>query len=156
MLFYRFISENITNYINAEERKILGQEKFDYVKQSDKYAELGRPTTIEEKGFYILPSELFINVCKNARKNTNLNETLSRVFRNIENSAKGSESEDDLKGLFDDLDVNSNKLGGTVEKRNQQLVKLLEAISGLPAEIKARRQQYEHYREKLLTFKQHE
>jgi type I restriction enzyme M protein len=127
ILFYRFISENLTNYINANEP----DKNFDYTKLSDKEAEFGRSDTVKEKGFYILPSELFVNVRKNARNDANLNETLSKVFDNIENSAKGFESEDDLKGLFDDLDVNSNKLGGTVEKRNQKLVKLLEAIGDL-------------------------
>lgn len=130
MLFYRFISENLTNYINADERR-SGNKDFDYSNLSDKEAEFGRVDTIKEKGFYILPSELFVNVRKKARHDANLNETLARVFDNIENSAKGFESEDDLKGLFDDLDVNSNKLGGTVEKRNQVLVKLLESIGEL-------------------------
>lgn len=130
MLFYRFISENLTSYINQEERR-LESKNFDYTAMSDKEAELGRADTIKEKGFYILPSELFSNVRKNARNDANLNETLSRVFNNIENSAKGFESEDDLKGLFDDLDVNSNKLGGTVDQRNQKLVKLLNAIGDL-------------------------
>ncbi|MDZ7611659.1 MAG: type I restriction-modification system subunit M [Candidatus Moranbacteria bacterium] len=127
ILFYRFISENLTNYIN----EIEPDQDFDYAKISDEKAEFGRADTIKEKGFYILPSELFANVTKNARNDANLNETLSKVFENIENSAKGFESEDDLKGLFDDLDVNSNKLGSTVEKRNQKLAKLLEAIGGL-------------------------
>lgn len=130
MLFYRFISENLTSYINQEERR-LESKNFDYTAMSDKEAELGRADTIKEKGFYILPSELFSNVRKNARNDANLNETLSRVFNNIENSAEGFESEDDLKGLFDDLDVNSNKLGGTVDQRNQKLVKLLNAIGDL-------------------------
>jgi len=127
MLFYRFISENLTSYINANEP----EEDFNYAELSDKEAEFGRADTVKEKGFYILPSELFGNVAKNAKNDANLNETLAAIFRDIENSAKGTESEDDLKGLFDDLDVNSNKLGGTVEKRNRQLVKLLESISGL-------------------------
>lgn len=131
ILFYRFISENLTNYINEDERRLLGKENFDYVKLTDNEAEFGRHETVINKGFYILPSELFVNVRKNARNNANLNETLSRVFNNIESSAKGSSSEDDLKGLFDDLDVNSNKLGGTVEKRNQRITKLLEAIGDL-------------------------
>jgi len=130
MLFYRFISENLTNYINADERR-TGKKDFDYSTLADKEAEFGRADTVKEKGFYILPSELFVNVVKKARNDANLNETLSAVFRNIENSAKGTESEDDLRGLFDDLDVNSNKLGATVEKRNSQLTKLLEAIGGL-------------------------
>lgn len=130
ILFYRFISENLTNYINSDERR-SNKKDFDYISISDKEAEFGRVDTVKEKGFYILPSELFVNVRKNARNDVNLNETLSRVFDNIENSAKGFDSESDLKGLFDDLDVNSNKLGGTVERRNQKLVKLLEAIGGL-------------------------
>ncbi len=127
MLFYRFISENLTQYINANEP----QKDFDYTKLSDKEAEFGRADTVKEKGFYILPGELFVNVAKNASDDQNLNETLSTVFRHIESSAKGTESEDDLKGLFDDLDVNSNKLGGTVEKRNKQLVRLLTSIGNL-------------------------
>lgn len=130
MLFYRFISENLTTYINADERR-SGNKEFDYAKLSDKEAEFGRADTVKEKGFYILPSELFVNVTKKARNNPNLNETLAAIFRDIENSAKGTDSEDDLKGLFDDLDVNSSKLGNTVEKRNGRLVKLLEAIGGL-------------------------
>ncbi|MDP2420756.1 type I restriction-modification system subunit M [Sediminibacterium sp.] len=130
MLFYRFISENLTSYINKEEQR-TGHRNFTYADISDKDAELGRVDTVKEKGFYILPSELFVNVRKNAKKDENLNETLSRVFKNIEHSAKGTESEDDLKGLFDDLDVNSNKLGATVTKRNEVLVKILDSIGDL-------------------------
>ncbi len=130
ILFYRFISENLTNYINTDERR-SGNKDFDYTKLSDKEAEFGRAETVNQKGFYILPSELFVNVRKNARNDDNLNETLSRVFNNIESSAKGFSSEDDLKGLFDDLDVNSKRLGATVAERNKKLVKLLEKIGEL-------------------------
>lgn len=130
ILFYRFISENLTSFINKEERR-AGNKKFDYTTISDKEAKLGRADTIQEKGFFILPSELFVNVVRKARQNENLNETLAKVFHNIENSARGFDSENDLKGLFDDLDVNSNKLGGTVQKRNERLVKILEAIGSL-------------------------
>jgi len=129
-LFYRFISENLTAYLNTSERD-AGQADFDYVKLSDVKAEFGRSETVAEKGFYILPSELFANVCKRAANDENLNETLERVFKNIEGSAIGTDSEDDLKGLFDDFDVNSAKLGPTVTKRNEKLVKLLDAIGNL-------------------------
>lgn len=130
LLFYRFIPENLTSFINKEEQR-TGNTNFDYAKISDKDAEFGRADTVKEKGFFILPSELFINVQKKAKNDENLNETLSKVFKNIENSAKGTDSEDDLRGLFDDIDVNSNKLGGTVQKRNEKLVKILESIGGL-------------------------
>lgn len=129
-LFYRFISENLTSYINKEEQR-TGNSKFDFTKISDKDAEFGRADTVKEKGFYILPSELFLNVCRKAKNDANLNETLSNVFKNIENSAKGTDSEDDLKGLFKDIDVNSDKLGATVTKRNEVLVKILESIGDL-------------------------
>lgn len=130
ILFYRFISENLSNYINAEERR-TGADDFNYADLSDDAAEFGRVDTVKEKGFYILPSELFENVRKRAKNEENLNEILSGIFRNIENSAKGADSEDDIKGLFDDLDVNSSKLGQTVAKRNERLVKLLDAIGSL-------------------------
>lgn len=131
MLFYRFISENLTAYINKGEHE-AGESDFDYARLPDAQAEFGRKETVSEKGFYVLPSELFQNVRKRASKDENLNETLERVFKNIEGSAVGTDSEDDLKGLFDDLDVNSSKLGNTVAKRNEKLVKLLDAIGDLP------------------------
>ena len=130
MLFYRFISENLTAYLNDHEHR-AGNKGFDYASIKDKDAEFGRRETVIEKGFYILPSELFVNVRKRAKDDENLNETLERVFRNIEGSAVGADSEHDIKGLFDDLDVNSSKLGGTVPKRNEKLVKLLDAIGDL-------------------------
>ena len=131
MLFYRFVSENLTSYLNEQERN-AGSPDFDYATLSDADAEFGRAETVKEKGFYILPSELFANVRAKARNDENLNETLSKVFTDIEGSAIGADSEDDFKGLFDDLDVNSSKLGPTVAKRNEKLVKLLDAIGDLP------------------------
>ncbi|MCT1607974.1 type I restriction-modification system subunit M [Nesterenkonia massiliensis] len=133
MLFYRYISENLTEYLNEQERTADdGDPNFDYATLSDEDAEFGRETTVEEKGFFILPSDLFVNVRKRARfELETINETLAQVFRNIEGSAVGHQSEYDLKGLFDDLDVNSAKLGNSVIKRNEKLVKLLDAIGDL-------------------------
>jgi len=131
IMFYRYISENMTNYINEGERK-AGDDNFDYAKLSDEEAETIRKEMVNEKGFFILPSELFDNVCKKAKDDENLNETLERIFNNIENSAKGAESEEDFAGLFDDIDVNSNKLGATVAKRNDKLVKILDGIANIP------------------------
>ena len=130
MLFYRFISENITAFINAEERR-AGNADFDYAACSDEQAEFGREVTVQERGFYILPSQLFGNVRRRAAADPNLNETLSNIFHAIENSAKGAASEEDMKGLFADIDVNSNKLGATVQKRNETLVKILDKIGDM-------------------------
>ena len=127
-MFYRFISEKLANYVNRGEID-AGNPDFDYAQLSDDEAEEARHGLIEEQGFFLLPSELFCNVRKNAPHDDNLNETLERIFNHIEDSAKGSVSEDSFSGLFDDFDVNSNKLGSTVAKRNERLVKLLNGVA---------------------------
>ena len=129
-LFYRYISENLTNYINQGERE-AGDESFDYAKMPDEDAAGARDGLIEEKGFFVFPSELFCNVVARAKDDSDLNETLEKIFRHIEESAMGTESEKDFKGLFSDFDVNSNKLGGTVAQRNSKLVKLLDGINSI-------------------------
>ena len=130
MMFYRYISENLTNYINEGEWE-AGDDGFDYTQLSDEDAEQARKDMINTKGFFIVPSELFCNVRARAGKDENLNMTLEAAFRHIEESAKGSPSEDNFAGLFDDLDVNSNKLGATVAKRNANLVKLMNGIADM-------------------------
>ena len=127
-MFYRYISENLTNYINRGEQA-AGNLDFDYARMPDSDAEEAREGLVEEKGFFILPSELFCNVRARASMDVNLNETLERVFRHIEESAKGSQSESSFAGLFDDFDVNSNKLGSTVARRNERLAKLLDGVA---------------------------
>ena len=127
MLFYRYISENLSAYVDRDERA-AGNADFRYAALSDADAESARGDLVRTKGFFILPSQLFENVRARAAKDENLNETLSAIFRAIEASSQGTESEDDFRGLFDDLDVNSNKLGATVAKRNEKLVKLMDGV----------------------------
>ena len=129
-MFYRYISENIASYINQGEID-AGNPDFSYEDMSDAEAEQAREGLVQEKGFFILPSELFCNVRAKAASDENLNETLETVFRHIEESAKGSSSEGQFAGLFDDYDVNSNKLGATVAKRNEKLVKLLNGVADM-------------------------
>lgn len=129
-MFYRYISENLCYYINEGEIK-AGNAEFDFAKMPDNEAEEAREGLVQEKGFFILPSELFCNVRTQAAADENLNETLENVFRHIEESAKGSDAESDFAGLFDDYDVNSNKLGSTVAKRNEKLVKLLNGVAAM-------------------------
>ncbi len=131
MLFYRYISENLTEYINRGERKATGDETFDYARLSDADAENARSGLVMEKGLFILPSQLFENVRIRAAQDENLNETLAAVFRSIEDSARGTASEESFKGLFDDIDVNSNKLGNSVANRNDRLVKLMNGVAGM-------------------------
>ena len=129
MLFYRYISENLSNYINKVEHE-SGEKSFEYAKCSDNDIHLDMINEIiEEKGFFIHPSQLFENIRKKAKDDKNLNETLSKIFKSIEASAVGRESEKNFKGLFHDLNVNDQRLGGTVDKRNQMLTNLLNHIS---------------------------
>ena len=127
-IFYRFISENICDYIH-QLMKEAGQPDFDYATIDDNMAENIRQKMVEEKGYFILPSQLFQNVVKKAEKDENLNETLTNIFRSIEASAVGTPSEEDLRGLFSDFSVDSAALGTTVIKRNQLLAKVLNTVS---------------------------
>ena len=123
-LFYRFISENITDYINRLQKE-AGVEGFNYADMSDEEAAMAKEQMVEEKGFFILPSQLFENVCKNCEHDENLNMTLSNIFKEIEASAIGTDSEDDMKGLFSDFNVDSSQLGGDVKTRNKLIAKVL-------------------------------
>ena len=151
MLFYRYISENLTSYINKGEWD-SGNNEFDYAKIDDDIAESIRNEMVQEKGFFIKPTELFNNLLLKIKKedkdvkeksgkngkeieisdlDENLNEKLQEIFKNIEASAIGSPSEENFKGLFDDIDVHSNKLGPTVIKRNKRLKKLITVIGDM-------------------------
>ena len=144
-MFYRYISENLTAYINEGEIA-AGNTDFDYSKMSDADVEVAKQGLVEEKGFFILPSELFCNVRNNCEEKKavfidregkpksvkeNLNEFLELIFDNIERSAKGCASEGSFTGLFADFDVNSNKLGSTVAKRNERLKKLIDGVADM-------------------------
>ena len=151
MLFYRYISENLTTYLNKGEWE-AGNTDFDYAKISDDEALRVKDDMVQEKGFFILPRELFGNLLNRIKKadkdakeqaekdgkeveiadlDENLNEILQTNFKNIEASAIGSPSEENFKGLFDDIDVNSNKLGPTVIKRNKRLKRLITVIGDM-------------------------
>ncbi|MFV0182876.1 type I restriction-modification system subunit M [Empedobacter falsenii] len=125
-LFYRFISENFTNYIEG------GDESVNYAKLADDIItpEI-KDDAIRTKGYFIYPSQLFCNVVDNANTNSNLNTDLKTIFTDIENSANGYESEQDIKGLFADFDTTSTRLGNTVEDKNKRLAAILKGVAEL-------------------------
>lgn len=129
-LFYRFISENITDYCNGL-MSDAGVENADYTTMDDETAENARAQIVNAKGFFVLPSQLFINVANKAKNDPELNTTLANNFREIEASALGTPSELDVKGLFDNFNTNDNGLGGTVAERNELLTTLLESVRDL-------------------------
>lgn len=125
-LFYRFISENFTNFIEG------GDESVDYIHFSDDFItpEIKDDAT-RTKGYFIYPSQLFVNVAKNANTNPNLNTDLAAIFSAIESSANGYASEHDIKGLFADFDTTSNRLGNTVEEKNRRLAAVIKGVESL-------------------------
>ena len=127
-IFYRFISENISDYFNKRMHD-LGHADFNYADMTDEVAKGGKNDAVQTKGFFMLPSQLFENVVKGCEKDENLNERLTAIFRSIEASAQGTASEDDLRGLFSDFSVDSAALGSTVIKRNQLLAKVLQTVA---------------------------
>jgi type I restriction-modification system, M subunit len=134
MMFYRFISENLSEYNNKYEHD-AGDLDFDYAKlhNSDIDQDLAHDI-IEERGFFLFPSQLFENVYAQARTDENLNETFEKVFQAVETSTKNTQSERNFAGLFDDFDVNSKKLGSSVQDRNKTLYKLMSAVAEMKLE----------------------
>ena len=131
MLFYRYISENITDYINKNEHE-AGNISFNYQELDDSsITDDIKDELIDTKGYFIYPSQLFYNVYKRAGSDENLNETLHNIFRSIENSAVSRQSEDNFKGLFDDFDVNSKKLGASIKERVEKLRKLMSGTASM-------------------------
>lgn len=125
-LFYRFISENFTNYIEA------GDDSIDYASLSDDIItpEL-KDDAVKTKGYFIYPSQLFVKIAKTANTNPNLNTDLRAIFDAIENSANGYPSEGDIKGLFADFDTTSRRLGNTVEEKNSRLAAVVKGVESL-------------------------
>lgn len=125
-LFYRFISENFASYIEG------GDDSINYAALSDDIitSEI-KDDAIKTKGYFIYPSQLFANIVANANNNPNLNTDLAKIFSDIESSAHGYPSEDDIKGLFDDFDTTSNRLGNTVADKNTRLAAVLNGVAGL-------------------------
>jgi type I restriction enzyme M protein len=125
-LFYRFISENFANYIEA------GEADFHYAELADDVITAkDKDDAVKTKGYFIYPSQLFSNVVKDADSNDDLNITLKNVFTSIETSAQGYPSESAIKGLFDDFDTSSNRLGATVKDKNKNLTNILKGIAEL-------------------------
>lgn len=125
-LFYRFISENFTNYIEG------GDDSVNYANLADDIItpEI-KDDAIKTKGYFIYPSQLFANVVDKANTNTDLNTDLKAIFTDIENSANGYDSEQDIKGLFADFDTTSTRLGNTVEEKNKRLAAILKGVAEL-------------------------
>ncbi|MGA1826338.1 MAG: type I restriction-modification system subunit M [bacterium] len=126
-LFYRFISENFTNYIEGGDESI----NFAEVADDDENLAAIKDDAVKTKGYFIYPSQLFCNVSANANTNENLNTDLASIFASIESSANGYDSEKDIKGLFADFDTTSNRLGNTVKDKNSRLAAVLKGVAGL-------------------------
>lgn len=125
-LFYRFISENFSNYIEAGDESIKYAEMSDAVISSDI-----KDDAIKTKGYFIYPSQLFEKIALNANTNESLNTDLKNIFSDIESSANGYPSEQDIKGLFADFDTTSNRLGNTVTEKNRRLAAVLKGVAEL-------------------------
>ena len=126
-IFYRYISEDICRYV-AEIQEKAGVPDFDYSAMSDEEAETAHDMIVDEKGYFILPSQLFKNVLKTAEQDENLNEHLGKIFRAIESSPGDKPSKEKIAGLFSDFAVDNTMIGNTVGIRNKLLAKLLKRV----------------------------
>lgn len=125
-LFYRFISENFANYIEGGDNSIVYADLPDSIITPEI-----KDDAIKTKGYFIYPSQLFVNKAKTANTNPNFNTELKAIFNSIESSANGYPSEKNIKGLFADFDTTSTRLGNTVEDKNSRLAAVIKGVAGL-------------------------
>lgn len=128
-LFYRFISEDMANYVSEIEGK-------SYANLDDEIALNGKDELIKRKGFFIVPSELFSNLIARIKNDKsfaqeNLNLVLKKIFENIENSSLGGQSERNFKDIFADFRFDNKALGSSLIEQNKKLARILIAINEL-------------------------
>ena len=141
-IFYKYLSEKMELYAN----QILKEDKISYLDISEdsskglEYLEAIKEESLEKLGYFLLPSELFKHVAKrgngNGKDESNfIIEDIQKILINIQNSTMGTDSEDDFDHLFEDLDLNSTKLGKSVEQRNEVIAKVLSHLDKIDFQL---------------------
>ena len=138
-IFYKYLSEKLARYIDE---KLLASEKFSFAEVDDStdegqhIVEHIKKATIDHLGFFLKPTELFSYIVRKGNgeikgHDTFILENLKNVLNSIEQTSMGTASEDDFKGLFDDVDLTSTKLGKSENKKNEVIVEVLTLLSGI-------------------------
>jgi type I restriction enzyme M protein len=126
-IFYKYLSERMDLY--ADELLKEDGIKFDAIDESTgegkEYLEAIKEETIDHLGYFLKPNELFHVLAQKGENGEFILEDLSEVLNHIEQSTMGTAAEDDFNGLFDDLDLTSNKLGKTEDAKNELISKVL-------------------------------
>lgn len=138
-IFYKYLSEKLELYAN---KKLLSRENFTFsqIKESTKegkeYLEHLEIACIGHLGFFLRPAELFSYLVKKGRgeikdQKTFILEDLKNILNSIEKTSANTASEDDFKGLFDDMDLTSTKLGSREGEKNEVVVEVLTLLNGI-------------------------
>lgn len=142
-IFYKYLSEKLVRYINE---KLLANENFSFAEIKENTTQ-GKATIkavkkacIGHLGFFLKPSDLFSYLVKKGNgeisgQDTFILENLKNVLNSIEQTSMGTASEDDFKGLFDDVDLTSSKLGRSENKKNEVIVEVVTLLSGIDFKI---------------------
>ena len=138
-IFFKYLSEKLELYVNE---KLLTREDYTYTdinpdtKDGKQKLEAVKELTLEHLGFFLGPRDLFSYLVAKGKgetdaDNTFILEDLQSVLNTIEATAMGTDSEDDFKGLFADVDLGSNKLGRSEKDKNDTVVEVLSHLSGI-------------------------
>lgn len=138
-IFYKYLSEKLEHYVNE---KLLTREDFKFqdikenTKEGKEYLEHIKPSCMDYLGFFLKPTELFSYIAKKGKSEVKgesefILEDLKNILNSIEKTSMGMASEDDFKGLFDDVDLTSSKLGSSEKKKNEVIVEVLKLLSGI-------------------------
>jgi len=131
-IFYKYLAAKMEIYANSilKADKVKYKEIKENTKQGKEYIEAIKEESLEKLGYFLKPSELFSEVAKRGNsdaegENNFILEDLQKILNNIQLSTMGTESEEDFDNLFEDMDLNSTKLGKTPEARNEIIAKVL-------------------------------
>lgn len=138
-IFYKYLSEKLEHYVDE---KLLAREDFSFAeikensKEGKEYIKHIRESCIDHLGFFLRPTQLFSYLINKGKGNVNgeesfILEDLKNILNSIEQTSMGTASEDDFKGLFDDVDLTSSKLGSTEQKKNAVIVEVLALLNGI-------------------------
>lgn len=127
-IFYKYLSEKIENFLNEDLKadQITFKEAYE---EDDEYRELLEEEALENLGYFLEPQYLFDTIVEKAKVDDFILDDLTKALNKIGDSAQGSESEDDFENLFEDVDLQSSKLGRTVDDKNKVISQIILKLS---------------------------
>nr|WP_102270000.1 type I restriction-modification system subunit M [Vibrio cyclitrophicus]PME40738.1 type I restriction-modification system subunit M [Vibrio cyclitrophicus]PME56804.1 type I restriction-modification system subunit M [Vibrio cyclitrophicus] len=131
LIFYKYLSDKLNRYCD----ELLTEDGIKFVESDDELIKELHDECVENLGYFIAPKQLFSSLAKRGEKSEFILDELSRVLNDIEQSTTAADSVDDFNGLFEELDLNSSKLGKNPDARNKLICQVLVHLENIDFQI---------------------